>query len=65
VIEDELCLLPYHKKQLNESSVNQEVTPEQIALVTNAKKVINVNSRHEFGNHGALFELLMGEHGRE
>lgn len=64
-IEEELCALPFHKRQLVENGVKSyEPTPEHIAQVTNAKKVMRVGKKSAFEHDpfsNALFDLLVGD----
>jgi hypothetical protein len=59
--------LPFHKKQLFDKEGKQSSpTPETIAVVTNAQKVLKVNSRRNQReqadvNHTDLLELMMNE----
>ena len=59
--------LPFHKKQLFDKEGKQgSPTPETIAVVTNAQKVLKVNSRRNQReqadvNHTDLLELMMNE----
>lgn len=68
LIEENLLELPCHKRQLfdKEGKVTAP-TPETIATVTNAQKVLKVNTRRKqdkdifSSQHGELMDLMMSE----
>ena len=69
-IEEELLQLPYHKKQLFDKDGKKSApTPETIALVTKAKKVMKIHKhKHRdelFGGSGFLEMLMSGGEGRQ
>jgi len=65
-----LLQLPYHKKQeIDKEGKKSAPTPETIALVTKAKKVMKIHNKRQkdalYGGHGFLDLLMSGGEGRQ